>query len=109
MQCMQCLWSTEEAISACVPLLGGPRWLSAAQRKYYVRWCVVQWEVCVCVCVRVCMSVCVYACMLSSNEFLCISMQQLLVPLHLLHSRGAFLVFPVESAWMKYDVWTAVF
>ena len=72
-----------------------------------MRWCVVQWEVCVCV--RVCMSVCVYACMLSSNEFLCISMQQLLVPLHLLHSRGAFLVFPVESAWMRYDVWSAVF
>ena len=46
MRCMQCLWSTEEALSACVPLLGGPRWLSAAQRKYYVRWCVVQWEVC---------------------------------------------------------------
>ena len=61
------------------------------------------------VCVRVCMSVCVYAYMLSSNEFLCISMQQLLVPLHLLHSRGAFLVFPVESAWMRYDVWSAVF
>ena len=65
MQCMQCLWSTEEAISACLPLLGGPRWLSAAQRKYYVRWCVVQWEVRVgageYVCMYVCMCVCVYA------------------------------------------------
>jgi len=39
MRCMQ-------ALSACVPLLGGPRWLSAAQRKYYMCWCVVQWEVC---------------------------------------------------------------
>ena len=58
MQCMQCLWSTEEAISVCVTRLGGRRWLSAAQRKYDVRWCVIQREVrvrmCVCVCVRVC-------------------------------------------------------
>ena len=39
---MRCM----HVLSACALLLGEPRCLSAAQRKYYVRWCVVQWEVC---------------------------------------------------------------
>ena len=99
MRCMQFLWPTEGGSPFC--LCSTTWWATmavSASEKVLWGWCVVQWEVRVCVCV----------CCHQRNFFLfqCCS--------YLSHCTcftlgGAFLVFLVQSAWMKYDVWTAVF